>query len=678
MKVGSWDKIRGKIKHAHDEIESAYEKHMVSAVDIVKERPLLNAAVKMSLSAIPMIGPNLRDLYDNIRGGTESGEEDKTKRILEFLEKLEQQNKEEFDRIAEDLKSNRQAIINAINQNKIEIAALITNSWEEIVDALHGLQKTADVTLGKVEAIAGGVERIQQSILGHRPSRYIEYKHPAKPSTFRGESTKIFVGRKQDIDTIRKYFAESNLPVSITGEGGIGKSELAYKAMHECEDMFDLIVPVYFESILTFDSFLLEIAKSLNLPIDEFEKKGLEERRQLIIDTLGQGEFRHPLIFADNYESVARVLTIDDSSVATSTKEEEEEKYNARKINAFLENLPPNTAVLLTSRERCNLDSERAIELDGLSETEGSDLFIKLWKFHFPKRGKPSAEIRKALKKISKKTGGHPLSIELLARSYRGEGLSKIREMLEYMGARVNNPKEESQRLRSLESCFNYSFNRLPQTHKDLLPKLIIFNSPFPADAVKEIFNFQGSPEILLDLYDHSLLRRIECDEYTNGDGDGAYATYHLYYFHPATKNYLESKVGEGAKREQLQNKYDPRFSLYYGKLVVELYEAIGTKDHVLSIELFNIIWQGKDNDFDKAIRVAENKVVASGISSLLGLILHTLGRYNAAVKYHKKSLAIHEELKDKLGMAGDHTNIGSMFYQQVTMQKHYNILIRH
>jgi hypothetical protein len=64
---------------------------------------------------------------------------------------------------------------------------------------------------------------IEQQQLGEKA---IEYKSPPKSSIFRGQSTKIFVGRIQDIDTIRDYFLESNLPVSITGEGGIGKSEL--------------------------------------------------------------------------------------------------------------------------------------------------------------------------------------------------------------------------------------------------------------------------------------------------------------------------------------------------------------------------------------------------------------------------------------------------------------------
>jgi tetratricopeptide (TPR) repeat protein len=136
----SWDETKGKIKHAYDEIESAYEKHVVSAVDKVKERPLLNTAVKMSLSAIPIIGPNLRDLYDNIGGGKKS-QEDKTKQILEFLSKLEQQNKDQFDRIAQDLETNRHAIIDAISENRIVITDLISVSSAEILKEIGGLKE---------------------------------------------------------------------------------------------------------------------------------------------------------------------------------------------------------------------------------------------------------------------------------------------------------------------------------------------------------------------------------------------------------------------------------------------------------------------------------------------------------------------------------------------------------
>jgi tetratricopeptide (TPR) repeat protein len=538
---------------------------------------------------------------------------------------------------------------------------------------INGSLSKSPIISGEVHGdIIVNYGKIEQQQLGEKA---IEYKRPPKPSIFRGESTKIFVGRKQDIDTIRDYFLGSNLPVSITGEGGIGKSELAYKAMHKCKDMFDLIIPVYFESILTFNSFLLEMAKSLNLPIDEFEKKGLEDRRDEIINTLGQ-QFKHPLIYADNYETIAGVLTIKGISISASSNEE---KDNARKINAFLENLPPNTAVLLTSRERYNLDGERPVRLDGLSETEGRDLFIELAKNHFLKGGELSGEIMRALEQLSKKTGGHPLSIELLARSYRGGSLSKVKGMLEHLGTGVVNPRKESEHLQSLESCFEYSLNVLPETHKNLLSSLTLFGSPFPIGAIEEIFGFEGSSEILLDLYDRSLLRTIEFDEY---EDDGINASYHLYYFHPATRNYLEYKVVKEGNKQDLEEKYSEQFSLYYYKLLEETYNAVGAKDHVLALERFNIIWQEKDNDFDRAIRLAKDSSMVGSILRNLGLIFEFLGLYGKALIFHNKSLAINEELQDKGGMAKDYGNIGSVLYRQgnydQALQYHYKSLAIH
>jgi hypothetical protein len=56
--------MRGKIKHAYDKVDSAYKKYVSSNADKVKELPLINTAVKMSLSIIPIIVLNLRDLYN--------------------------------------------------------------------------------------------------------------------------------------------------------------------------------------------------------------------------------------------------------------------------------------------------------------------------------------------------------------------------------------------------------------------------------------------------------------------------------------------------------------------------------------------------------------------------------------------------------------------------------------
>ncbi|HKG71718.1 MAG TPA: hypothetical protein VKA87_07450, partial [Nitrososphaeraceae archaeon] len=81
-------------------------------------------------------------------------------------------------------------------------------------------------------AIRVGVERIQ-AILEQRHPVTSDPKRPPKPSVFHGKS-KIFVGRKEDITKIKQYLTQSNAPVSIVGEGGLGKSALAFKAIHEC------------------------------------------------------------------------------------------------------------------------------------------------------------------------------------------------------------------------------------------------------------------------------------------------------------------------------------------------------------------------------------------------------------------------------------------------------------
>jgi tetratricopeptide (TPR) repeat protein len=160
-----------------------------------------------------------------------------------------------------------------------------------------------------------------------------------------------------------------------------------------------------------------------------------------------------------------------------------------------------------------------------------------------------------------------------------------------------------------------------------------------------------------------SLLRRIDFDEY--GDTEGKYR---LYHFHPSVRNYLEHKVQheeQNNRQQELEQMYGNEFSLYYYKLPTETSHTIGKKDHVLSIERFNVIWQGKDNDFDRAIRLAKDRWMASYSSSFLGSILRMLGRYNVALEYHKIALSIDEELNDKIAMAKDYNNIGLVLHYQ-------------
>ena len=132
-----------------------------------------------------------------------------------------------------------------------------------------------------------------------------------KPSLFRGEKS-FFVGRKEYINKIRAEIKIPSSRVCIVGPGGSGKSQLAFKAIHqyEKEGLFDLVIPIYFSNVasMSFSDFLLNIAKSLFdiNDIQVFEKMDIESRKIKINSSLSQR--KHPLLFLDNYETVSYTL----------------------------------------------------------------------------------------------------------------------------------------------------------------------------------------------------------------------------------------------------------------------------------------------------------------------------------------------------------------------------------
>jgi hypothetical protein len=85
--------------------------------------------------------------------------------------------------------------------------------------------------------------------------------------------------------------------------------------------------------------------------------------------------------------------------------------------------------IIITSREKNNIRCEELFDLEGLTEKESTNLFNGLVvisrQTDKPKNGKVKEQIQNLLEK----TGGHPLSIELIARNITSveelEGLSE-------------------------------------------------------------------------------------------------------------------------------------------------------------------------------------------------------------------------------------------------------------
>ena len=320
-----------------------------------------------------------------------------------------------------------------------------------------------------------------------------------KPVIFRGEKP-TFIGRQEHVDKIREYLKRPGIRLSLVGLGGTGKTALAYKAIHKSEDLFDSIIPIYFDSNLTLDEFLLKVAENFkDIQLEDFKKESVDKRIEILLNILGRRDNNNPrtLILADNYDTISGVLNRDNSNDYNndnSSSRPQTPKNDLVKINDFLNTIPTdsNTSIIATSREReRNLDGETTIEIVGLRIDEGKELFRELANDRYISH---SYNIQKAIEDIVEKTGGHPLSIEILARSYRGLGIKEIRNMSETLRLGAVNPRQPEERLKSLKSSFDYSLTTLDKDIRDLIYKLIFFfNPPFPLSAVTEIF---GATEI--------------------------------------------------------------------------------------------------------------------------------------------------------------------------------------
>ena len=301
-----------------------------------------------------------------------------------------------------------------------------------------------------------------------------------------------------------------------------------------------------------------------------------------------------------------------------------------------------NTQRQKVTKLRCR---ETLIDLEGLSETESMDLFNELVVADKLLRNPKNKKVKELIQNLLKKTGGHPLSIELIAKNITS--VEELEDISKDLGTKqVDRTRAASEeRFKSLEACFGYTLNKLDNTLRELLPKLTLFKSPFPISAVVDIFAAKKGD--IVNLYNRSLLTRIEAE---NPD-------YLLYYIHAALRIYLQN-----ISDKDLGSEYGEAFSIYYLKFLWDIYSEWGKENHLPSIARFNIIAESEYSDFDRAIELAkDNHEVAASISLLLGLIFFNLGILSKALGYHRLSLRIHEELKNRVGMAADYRNVGNV-----------------
>ena len=330
-----------------------------------------------------------------------------------------------------------------------------------------------------------------------------------------------FVGRDPELVELGRVLRQGEVRLlTLLGPGGMGKTRLALQLAHSELQEAHFAQGIYFVPLDVLDDptqIPLVIAQTLGLNL-----QSKDEPFTVVKSAIGN---KHMLLVLDNVEQlIDGVLLVSD----------------------LLESCP-NLKLLVTSRERLNLEEEFVSHLQGLPlpEQDNTDLSkieyndaIKL----FVQRAKRarlefqlSAENLAAVLDICKLVEGSPLGIELAAvwlRSLTPADL--VREIKKSMDGLETPSHNIVGRHQSLRAVFEHSWRLLKPKEQTTLAKLTVFLDGFSREAAGQVCD--ATIPLLTSLVDKSLLR-------LNPEG--------RYDFHPLLHQYAKEKLAQKSDEEK-------------------------------------------------------------------------------------------------------------------------------
>ncbi|MBV7331016.1 AAA family ATPase [Chloroflexi bacterium TSY] len=300
-----------------------------------------------------------------------------------------------------------------------------------------------------------------------------------------------FIGRSEEVVEICRLLREEPecRLLSLIGSGGIGKTRLAIEVASGLKEEFD--DGVYFVGLAAVSEPILivsAIADVLGLTFSG--------RQDPKIQLLAYLRERHLLIVVDNFEHL----------------------LDGAELLADIVTSAPNVQLLVTSRERLNLQEEwnftlqgmgfpqRIEEHDSVSGYPAIQLFLQRAR-QAETMFNPTDDEINHIGRICQLVGGAPLGIELAAAWVSTlschEIAQEIEQSLDFLTTSLQNVPE---RHRSIRAVLAQTWQRLAADEQEVMRKLSLFQGGFTYDVAKEITGV--SLPMLVRLADKSLLRR--------------------------------------------------------------------------------------------------------------------------------------------------------------------------
>lgn len=313
-----------------------------------------------------------------------------------------------------------------------------------------------------------------------------------------------FIGRADEINQVVQLTCDPSIHLlTLVGPGGTGKTRLSIQAASEITGFFpDGVWFIPLATIQSVQGLVPAIAKGLTFQFIA----GLEQPRQQLLDYLRE---KHLLLLLDNFEHLVE---------------------GGRDLLVDILNAAPRAKLLITSRQRLNLQTEQVYLVPGMRTPHPS--ITSTWDdpaeqskaysavqllLERARRVRPGFQLTRqnmqAVIQICHLVDGSPLGIVLAGAWLEllppDEIVNEITRSLDFL---ESNAADIPERQRSLRAVFNSSWNLLNADEQKAFRRLCLFQGNFSRQAAQEVGGC--SIQTLLSLVNKSWLLQADDGRY--------------------------------------------------------------------------------------------------------------------------------------------------------------------
>ena len=332
-----------------------------------------------------------------------------------------------------------------------------------------------------------------------------------------------FVGRQADLERVLDLVQDPSVRlVTILGAGGVGKTRLAIELARVLRDCFEhgaVFIPL--AQLSTVDEFLPALAGALEVQLPPGG-----DLQETVLEHLAS---RQILLVLDNFEQL-----LDEAALVSD-------------ILAH----GPQVKILVTSREKLNLEPETLYHLGGLQfppqdSLENAQNYDAVCLFlQKAAQACPGFSLQVdnawAVVQVCQIVDGNPLGILLAAAWLEyfspAEIAGEISYSLDFLARDI---RDAEQRHTSMRAVFDSSFKRVDEHLQDIFRKLAVFRGGFDLPAARAVAG--ADLRSLIALVDKSLL--------TRDPGTGRYE------LHELLRQYAGEQLEAAAKQENILSIY--------------------------------------------------------------------------------------------------------------------------